>query len=161
GYSLTVSGGALVSTTTNAVTVTAATVTQWVVTTQPPASVSAGSSFSLAVAAEDGFGNVNTTYSGNVSLALAANPGGGTLGGVLTGAANAGIMTFTGLSLNRTAAGYTLQVSGGSLSAATTDSITILAPSIATQWVVTMQPPASATAGSGFNLTVAAEDTFG
>ena len=53
-------------------------------TTQPPASVTAGSGFGLVVTAEDGFGNVDPTFTGSVTLALANNPGGATLGGTLT-----------------------------------------------------------------------------
>ena len=53
-------------------------------TTQPPASVIAGIGFGLVVTAEDAFGNVDPTFTGIVTLALASNPGGATLGGTLT-----------------------------------------------------------------------------
>ncbi len=159
-YSLKASGGTLTAATTNGILVSPAAATHWVVTTQPPSSATAGSAFSLTVAAEDGSGNVITTYSGSVTLALAANPGGATLSGVLTGTASAGAFTFTGLKLNKAAMGYTLAASGGSLSAATSNSITIVAAA-ASQWVIATQPPASVTAGAGFGLVVAAEDSFG
>ncbi len=155
-----VSGGTLTSAKSTGIQVSPAAATQWVVTTQPPSSATAGSGFSLTVAAEDSLGNVVTTYGGNVSLALASNPGGATLGGASTGTAQAGVMTFTGLTLNKAALGYTLAASGGGLTAATTNSITIVAAQ-ASQWVITTQPPASVTAGAGFGLVVAAEDSFG
>ncbi len=160
GYLLNAASSGLTTGTTAAFNVSPAAATQWVVTTQPPSSATAGSGFSLTVAAEDGLGNVVTTYGGSVSLALAANPGGATLGGASTGTAQAGVMTFTGLTLNKAALGYTLAASGGSLTAATTNSITIVAAP-ASQWVITTQPPASVTAGAGFGLVVAAEDSFG
>ena len=80
---------------------TAATATQLVVTTQPPASVTAGSGFGLVVTAEDAFGNVDPTFTGSVTLALANNPGGATLGGTLAVNASAGVATFSGLTLNK------------------------------------------------------------
>ena len=40
------------------------------VTTQPPASVTANAPFDLSVTAEDGSGNIATTYTGPVTLAL-------------------------------------------------------------------------------------------
>ena len=57
------------ATTTTDMTVSAAPATQWVITTQPQDSVTAGSEFGLVVTAEDAFGNVDPTYSGSVSLA--------------------------------------------------------------------------------------------
>ena len=48
----------------------AVTATQVVVTTPPPASVTAGGLFSLTVTAEDGSGKVDTTYNGPVMLIL-------------------------------------------------------------------------------------------
>ncbi len=53
-------------------------------TTQPPISVLAGKTFGLQVSVEDAQGNVATGFSGTVTLALATNPGPGTLGGTLT-----------------------------------------------------------------------------
>ena len=50
------------------------------VTTQPPASVTAGSGFGLSVTAEDSSGAVDTSFTGTVTVALLNNPGGATLG---------------------------------------------------------------------------------
>src|SRR5947209_1556956 len=52
-----------------------------VVTTQPPASVTAGSGFGLTVQDQDSAGNLITSFNGTVTVGLASNPGGGTLGG--------------------------------------------------------------------------------
>ena len=120
-------------------------------TTQPPASVTAGSGFGLVVKAEDAFGNVDPTFTGSVTLALADNPNGATLGGTLAVNAGAGVATFAGLTLDKAGAGTTLRATGTGLSFATTSAITVTAAT-ATQLVVTTQPPASVTAGSGFGL---------
>ena len=59
--------------------------TQLIVTTPPPGSVMAGSNFSLVVTAENAQGTAATGFNGSVTVALAANPGGSTLGGTLSG----------------------------------------------------------------------------
>ncbi len=80
----------------------------FVVTQQPPASVTAGSPFGLTVQAEDSSGNLDSSFNGTVTVALASNPGGATLGGTLTVTASSGVATFSGLTLTKAASGYTL-----------------------------------------------------
>ena len=53
-------------------------------TSPPPATLSPGGLFGLTVAVEDKYGNLATSYDGTVTLALANNPGGGTLSGNLS-----------------------------------------------------------------------------
>ena len=81
---------------TNAIGVATLTTSQLVVTTQPPASVTAGSGFGLTVTAENNSGSPITTFNGTVTVALANNPGGATLGGTLTATASNGVATFSG-----------------------------------------------------------------
>ncbi|HEV3165927.1 MAG TPA: FG-GAP-like repeat-containing protein [Isosphaeraceae bacterium] len=159
GYKLQVSATGLTSATTNAFNVTLPA-SQLVVTTEPPAGVTAGAGFSLIVSAEDPLGNVDPNFAGNITLAINNNPAGGTLGGVTLVAATSGVATFSGLALDKAASGYTLQASSAGLTAATTSAITVSAAS-ATKLVVTTQPPSTVTAGSGFDLTASAEDQFG
>ncbi|MDG3008179.1 hypothetical protein [Paludisphaera mucosa] len=97
-----------------------AVASQLVVTAQPHGSVVAGSDFEVTVAAEDLFGNVDGTFRGAVAVALAGNPGGTALGGVLTATAQDGVATFSGLTLDRIGSGYTLSIAGGGLIPATT-----------------------------------------
>ena len=78
---------------------------------QPPASVAAGSSFGLTVDVDDASGNLFTSFNGTVTVALANNPGGATLGGTLSVTASQGVATFSGLTLTKAASGYTLTVS--------------------------------------------------
>lgn len=71
-----------------------------------------------------------------------------------------GVATFSGLALNRVAAGYTLQVNGGGLISDITPLLTVSAGA-ATQLALVIQPPSSINPGTGFGLTVSAQDSFG
>ena len=136
------------------------TTSQLVVTTQPPSAMTAGSTFGLTVEAEDSSGNPIISFDGTVTVSLANNPGGATLGGTLTASASDGVATFSGLSLNKADSGYTLQVSASGLGGATTSAIAVT-PAVPAQLAITEQPPASVTAGSGFGLQASIEDAYG
>src|SRR5262249_43961436 len=97
--------------------------TQLVVTTQPPASVSAGAGFGVVVKAEDASGNVAPSFTGTATIALASNPGGATLGGQLTVPVTNGVATFSNLTLSVAASGYTLTITSNGVLAATTSPI--------------------------------------
>ena len=97
------------------------------VTTQPPASVAAGSEFGLTVTVEDASGSVDTSNNGTVTVALLNNPGGSTLVGTLTTTAQAGVATFSELTLNKVGSGYTLLVSASDVVGATTDAFDVYA----------------------------------
>ena len=152
--------GVLSSTTTNAFDITPASASQLVVTTEPPASTTAGNSFVLSISAEDLYGNLTPSFTSSVTVALKSNPGSGTLNGTLTVNASAGVATFSGLSIHQAANGYTIQATTTGLSSATTNAFDIT-PAAASQLVVTTQPPSSITAGNSFGLTVSAEDLYG
>jgi streptogramin lyase len=160
GYTLDVSASGLGSGITSTITVTPAAATQVVVTTEPSASVTAGSGFGLQASIEDSYGNVVTSASNTLSVALANNPTGATLGGTLAAAAVDGVATFSGLSLTAAAPGYTLAVSSGGLFSATSSAITVT-PAAATQVVITGQPPASVGLNASFGLSAAIEDAYG
>jgi subtilase family serine protease len=131
-----------------------------VVTNQPPAVVTAGSPFGLSVMVENPDGSLETTYTGNVTLAVANNPGDDVLGGTITVAVQEGIATFSNLMLDRAASGYTLIVNAGGTALATTTAITV-APAAAAQLVVIAEPTNRVMAGVAFSLIVAVEDIFG
>ena len=111
----------------------ALTATQVVVTTPPPASVTAGGTFSLTVTAEDNAGNVDTTYNGPVMLILNGSDATATLGGALVGEdagnivdATNGVATFSGLTINTAGTGYTIDAFAVDLPGwAETDPITV------------------------------------
>ena len=120
----------------------------------------AGSGFGLTITAEDKSGNVLTSFNGTVTLALASNPGGATLGGTLSMTAQNGVASFAGLKLDKAGTGYTLLVTANGLASARTNAFDVT-PAAASQLLVTAQPPGIVMADSGFGLVVAAEDKFG
>ncbi len=135
-------------------------VTQLIVTSQSPATVTADSGFGFTVTAEDTQGNVATSFAGSVTVALANNPGNSTLGGTLTVTAVGGVAVFSGLTLNKVGGGYTLAVTSGTLTSATSSGISV-APGTAMQLLISGEPPSTTVAGSSFGLTVTAEDAGG
>jgi hypothetical protein len=73
----------------------------------------------VQVTARDAQGSIVSSFTGNVTVALAANPGNATLSGTLTVAAVAGVASFSNLSVNKGEEGYTLAATSGTLTAAT------------------------------------------
>jgi streptogramin lyase len=144
----------------SAIGVATLTTSQFVVTTEPPASLTAGSGFGLTVTTEDSSGNPITTFNGTVTVAIANNPGGATLGGTLSVTAASGVATFSGLTLTKAASGYTLSVSGGGFGEGVTNAITVT-PAATTQLVITTQPPATVKVSTGFGLQASIEDQYG
>ena len=157
GYALQVTAGSL-STTTGQVIVSPGAITQLVITAQPAASVTAGTPFGMTVTAKDIFGNTVTSFNNSVSIAVAADPGGGVLDGQPSVVAVAGVATFSGLTIDKAAAGYTFQVSYDSLN--TTSVPVEVDPGLATQLLITTQPPTNVAAGKPFGLSVSAEDPY-
>jgi hypothetical protein len=160
GYALEASAGGATPAATTSMSVTPGVATRLVITAGPPASTTAGSGFGITVKAEDHFGNVDSTFQGTVTLALASNPGKTTLHGTVSVPASAGVAVFSGVSINTAAIGYTLRATSGHLIAATSGGITIT-PGVATHLVYSSQPPASDTAGVALGVTIKAVDAFG
>jgi hypothetical protein len=125
GYTLLVSASGLGNATTSAINVTPAAASQLVVTTQPPGSVVAGTSFSLVVSAEDPFNNVNPGFTGDLTVRLENNPGGASLSGTLTATSQNGVASFSDLMLDQVGIGYTLMVSASGLTDATTGAFNV------------------------------------
>ena len=123
--------------------------------------VAVGAPFSASVSVVDGYGDVDSSYNGNVTLALGANPGNATLGGTVTVAATNGVANFSGLTLNKLGTGYTLTATNANFPSITTTAFNVTASGLGTQLIVTSAPPATLTAGAGFGLVVKAEDAFG
>jgi len=94
--------------------------TQLVFTRAPsPAAAGAAIAPAVQVSVEDAFGNVVAASGAGIDLALGANPGGATLSGQTHSTAVDGVASFTGLTLDKPSAGYTLVASAASLPAAT------------------------------------------
>src|SRR6266480_5662322 len=103
---------------------------------QPPGTTPAGAAITppVQVAAQDAFGTTLTSFSGSLTVALAANPTGDTLSGTRTGAAINGVATYSDLSIGRAAPDYTLRATDTGLTG-TSPKFTIVAGS-ATQIAV-------------------------
>ena len=101
GYTLQVSSSGLSGATTSAITVTPAAASQLVITQQPPSSVAVNGGFGLQATIEDAYGNVVTTASSTVKVALDNNPTGAKLGGTLSVKSSQGVAIFSGLTLNK------------------------------------------------------------
>ncbi len=159
-YTLGVSSTGLTAATTTGVSVKALAASQFVVSTQPPSSVIAGTPFGLTITAEDKYGNQATSYNSTVSVSLSHNPGTGTLGGTQTAQASSGVAQFSGLLLDTAASGYTLAATNGSFSSPPSSAITVT-PAPAAKLIVYIPPPTSMISGSQFGLAIAALDQFG
>jgi hypothetical protein len=109
--------------------VTPAAATQLVITEQPPASVVVNTGFGLRATVEDAYGNVVTSATNTVKVALATGPSGGKLGGTLSAKASQGVATFSGLTLSKVGSGYTLQLTSSGLASANTGAITVTSTS--------------------------------
>jgi hypothetical protein len=128
-----------------------------------PSSVIAGQAITpaVSVAIQDANGNLVTTATNSITVALAANPGGGTLGGTRTVSAVGGVATFSTLTVDKAAAGYTLAASAAGLATATSGTFTV-SPAAASQ-LAFVQQPTGAAAGAVIAppVTVAVQDAFG
>ena len=82
----------------------------------------------LQVAAQDALGTIDTTFSGGVTVALGANPGGALLSGTKTVVATGGVATFANLTLDQPGTGYTLTATAIGLNGTTSGSFTIVSP---------------------------------
>ncbi len=85
--------------------------------TAQPSNATAGQAVSPAVEVQvrDAFGNLLTGSTAQVSVSLAANPGGGTLAGSVTVPASGGTAAFADLWIDAAATGYRLQATSPSL----------------------------------------------
>ncbi|WP_233166161.1 S8 family serine peptidase [Archangium sp. Cb G35] len=92
-----------------------------------PGATQAGAAIGPAIRVSilDAFGNVVTGASDIITLSLGSNPGSATLTGTTAVAAVNGVATFTDLSLDRSARGYTLQASMASLSSVTSSAFEV------------------------------------
>src|SRR2546422_160376 len=84
------------------------------------------------------------------TLFRASGPAGATLSNATATTVASGAATFSGLAISGTAASYTLRFESGSLTPATSGTIT-LGAGTATQLTITTQPPATAASGAAFN----------
>lgn len=131
--------------------------------TVEPASTPDGSAISPAVAVsiEDASNNVQTSATNTITLAIGANPGGGTLEGATTVTAVNGVATFSGLTINKTGTGYTFTAAASGLTGAVSGTFNIT-PGTASKVAFGVQP-SNTPAGASISpaITVLVEDSNG
>lgn len=118
----------------------------------------------VEVTVRDAFGNTATGFSGSVTVALGANPGGAVLSGTTTRTATAGVATFDDLSLDKAGTGYTLAASATGATGATSNPFGVGAGVVsASQSTVAIVPGAIVASGgsSAATVTVVVKDAFG
>ncbi len=94
---------------------------QLVISGQPPDNAGVGAPFGLTVAVVGGTGGLDTTYTGAITVSLAANPTGATLGGTLTANVVGGVATFNNLTIDTPGVGYVVQAAAAGLASTGTD----------------------------------------
>jgi uncharacterized Zn ribbon protein len=122
----TINGAAI----TDTATVTFTTVppnTNRLLFVQQPTNAQAGATLAPAVSVRiaDPGGATVTSFTGNVTIAIAVNPAGGTLSGTSTVFAVAGVATYSFLSIDRAGTGYRLAVGASLITSATSDPFNI------------------------------------
>jgi hypothetical protein len=111
-------------------------------TTQPTNTTAGAPLPTIRVSAEDGAGHTQSSFGGPVTVALAGNPGAGTLAGTVTVAAVNGVATFPDLRIDKAASGYTL--------AAAASVLVFTVQPHNTVPLATIQPPVQVTAFDAF-----------
>src|SRR5438309_1448584 len=98
--------------------------------TVQPSNATAGAAIAPAVqvAIQTATGATVTTATNALTVAIDSNLAGGTLSGTATVSAVNGVATFANLSIDRAGTGYTLAVSAGGLTDATSTAFNIVAP---------------------------------
>ncbi|MBL4847217.1 MAG: hypothetical protein JKY65_16985, partial [Planctomycetes bacterium] len=119
--------------------VTATTARSVSVTTQPPATTPVNNTFGFTATVLNGAGNPVLTSGTPVTVALANNPGGAILSGVMTVPTLGGVATFAGLALDKPGVDYQLVVTSPGLTSGLTAAV----------------PPVGV-AGAGFDISGAA-----
>jgi hypothetical protein len=164
GYTLKATSGSLSTATSAALTITAGAATQ-VAFVVVPSTGTAGAPLtpSVQVAVQDALGNVVTSFSGTITLALGANPAGGTLSGTSSRTTSAGVATFSDLSLDKAGTGYTLVASATALTQATSAALAIQPGAVSATHSILAVAPGSIAASAGASsaaVTVTARDAF-
>ena len=162
GYTLGASASALTGTTSSTFNVTAGAASKIAITVQP-SNVAAGSPIAPAVQAsiEDAQGNLVTTATNQVTIAIGTNPSSGTLSGTAQLNAVAGVATFSTLAIDKTGTGYTLAANSSGLTLATSSAFNVSAGAASTL-AFTVQP-SNVSAGTSIapSVQVSVEDAQG
>jgi hypothetical protein len=160
GYAIQITSGSLAALSSQPFAVTPSAPARLLIAAEPPSTVTAGDGFGLSVSVEDAYGNLETSYGGEVTLGQVGGPTGAVLGGKSTETAAAGVAAFSGLALTEAGHGYTIEASGGNLAGATSTAIDVT-PAAPAQLVISRPLATTVVAGMPFGLLVSVEDAYG
>ena len=159
GYTLVASSGALTTATSSAFDIGVGPATTLTFSQQPTNTTAGQAIAPVAVQVSDAGGNLVSSGSANVTLAIGTNPGSATLGGTLTQPTVGGVATFSDLSITKAANGYTLTAASSPLTGATSSTFNIT-PDAASKLVITSSPISVKINTNSANLTVQRRDQF-
>ena len=139
-YTLDATASGLSTATSASFDITVGTATQLVFSVQPiNTSASAAVTPAIKVQVQDAGGNLVSTVTDPITLAINSNPGNGMLSGTLTVSAVNGEATFSDISIDKAGSGYTLDATASGLSTATSASFDI-SVGAATQLAYRVEP---------------------
>ena len=151
--------GSLTSATTGSIVISAAAASKLAFTQVPTTGMAGTPLTALQVAILDIHGNVDTSNTSKVRIAVKSGPGGFTSDSTLTAKAVGGVATFSNLTLN-TAGTYTFRVRAGTLTSATAGNIVISAAA-ASNLVFTMTTSTGSVNKRLGTMTVSIVDAYG
>ena len=126
GYTLDATATGLTMATSASFDITVGAPAQLVYSVEPTNAVSTVAvSPAIKIQVQDAGGNLVTTATDSITLAINNNPGSGTLSGTFTVAAVSGEATFNDISIDKIGSGYTLDATASGLSTATSASFDI------------------------------------
>src|SRR5579872_1293376 len=128
-------------------------------TSQPSNAAAGTGAISATVSIEDASGNVVTTATNQVTIAIGTNPGSGALSGTATATATAGVATFSNLTINNAGTGYTLAASASGLTGATSNAFNVVGA--AAKLAFTVQPTSVGAGVAITSVAVSVEDSSG
>ena len=115
----------------------------------------------ITVTAQDAAGNAVTSFTGAVTVAFGANPGGGSLGGTLTRTAVAGVATFNDLTITKRGSPYTLTATASGLASGTSAGFTVASGAPSGLTIVSGNGQSAAAGTLLSPITVRLHDAFG
>jgi hypothetical protein len=164
GYTLVASSTTpttLTSATSTTFSITPGTPSKVVITTQPASTVSTATMAAVVAQIQDAAGNLVTSSSASVTIAILNNAGGtGTLTGTTPVTASSGVATFSNLSIDKAGVGYTLTVGSSGLVSANSSPFNITAAG-ASKLAFSVQPVTTASAASIPAISVQLQDPSG
>ena len=144
----------------NDIILTGPPATKLVFGTQPGATTGGVAIPDFTVQVEDAGGNLVTTSTASITIAIGNNPSGGALSGTLTHAAVAGVATFSGVSINKAGTAYTLTATSSGLTSATSTAFNVTVGAAA-KLAFGTQPSATAGGVAIPTFTVLVQDAGG